>query len=190
MLKYVILSPVFWLVLLIGGTGCYFWDWNWWTLVIPSLIYSGLVAYGSYQIQWNFHLKSINRLPNTPHAVSITFDDGPIPGYTEKILDILDHHQVKATFFLIGNRVEAHPALAQKIVEQGHLIGNHSHNHTFWFDLHSFKQMRDELATCNDTAEKITGKKMRLFRPPYGVTTPIMTRVLKSNGMTSIGWTL
>ncbi len=189
-MKFVTIRTTFIVISLLWLVGFYFLNIPIWPLIIVALVYSGIVAYGSYQIQWNFYFDSINQVPNASKSIALTFDDGPCPGKTEEILTILKKHQVFATFFFIGHRVAHHPELAKKVFDEGHLIGNHSHNHTFWFDLYPDHKMSSELEECNQSIQRAIGKKPKLFRPPYGVTNPTMTRVLKKNGMVSVGWTL
>jgi len=190
MLRFTPLRNIFLVLVLAYLAGRYFGQWPLWPLGIFALVFMSIVAYGSYQIKWNFYFNSINQLPQTVNAVSLTFDDGPTPGKTDIVLDILKKHNAFATFFFIGNRVDEYPELAKRVVDEGHLIGNHSHNHTFMFDLYNERQMSDELDICNEAIEDIVGKKPKLFRPPYGVTNPTMQRVLKKNGMVSVGWSL
>jgi cellulose synthase/poly-beta-1,6-N-acetylglucosamine synthase-like glycosyltransferase/peptidoglycan/xylan/chitin deacetylase (PgdA/CDA1 family)/spore germination protein YaaH len=101
-----------------------------------------------------------------PHQVSITFDDGPDPTWTPKILDILKARGVKACFFLIGQNAEDHPGLVERIVREGHEIGNHTYNHAN-LALMSAMRMRLELNATQSVIEAITGRSTTLFRPPY-----------------------
>lgn len=190
MLKFTPIRNFFILSVIGWVAGMHFLQWPLWPLEILALMFLSIVAFGSYQIKWNFYFDSIIRLSADSQSIALTFDDGPVPGKTDLVLDILKKHQVKATFFFIGNRVDQHPELAKRAVEEGHLLGNHSHNHTFMFDLYNERQMSDELDICNEAIEDIVGKKPKLFRPPYGVTNPTMQRVLKRNGMVSVGWSL
>ncbi|BBP90889.1 hypothetical protein BsIDN1_45070 [Bacillus safensis] len=74
--------------------------------------------------------------------IAITFDDGPHPVYTNQILDVLKEHQVNASFFVIGSRIHTYPMIAERIVDEGNELGNHTMNHTY-FDLLSSKEMRE-----------------------------------------------
>lgn len=103
---------------------------------------------------------------NDPHNVTITFDDGPDPKWTPKILDILKQRGVHATFFLIGSNAEKYPWLVRRILAEGHCIGNHTYTHGN-LGVMSDKQVRLELNATQRLIETITGRSTSLFRPPY-----------------------
>jgi peptidoglycan/xylan/chitin deacetylase (PgdA/CDA1 family)/spore germination protein YaaH len=100
------------------------------------------------------------------HEVAITFDDGPDPTWTPKILDILREKGVKATFFLLGKNCEDYPRLVQRIVDEGHAIGNHTYSHRNLAVMSEW-QMELELTATERLIESITGRSTTLFRPPY-----------------------
>ena len=101
--------------------------------------------------------------------VALTFDDGPDPGTTPRILATLRRHDVKATFFVVGSQVERHPGLLRRIVEEGHTIGNHSYDHADMSYL-TPAQIRLELQRTQKTVDKALGYhyQMKIMRPPYG----------------------
>jgi peptidoglycan-N-acetylglucosamine deacetylase len=104
------------------------------------------------------------------HQVAITFDDGPDPRWTPKILDVLKAANVKATFFLVGVNAEHHPALVRRIVDEGHEIGNHTYYHPN-LALCWPEHIRLELNATQLLLETITGRATTLFRPPYAADT-------------------
>ena len=106
----------------------------------------------------------------TAHQVAITFDDGPDPGWTPKILDILKANNVKAAFFLVGVNAEHYPGLVRRIVEEGHEIGNHTYYHPN-LALCWPEHIRVELNATQLLIETITGRTTTLFRPPYAADT-------------------
>jgi len=108
----------------------------------------------------------IRRVGQVPMALSLTFDDGPDPAYTPEILDILKEKNVKATFFIIGANAEAHPALVQRILDEGHEIGNHTFTHPNLAET-TPEADRLEFNATQKLFEALTGRSMRLFRPPY-----------------------
>jgi peptidoglycan/xylan/chitin deacetylase (PgdA/CDA1 family) len=120
--------------------------------------------------------------------VLLTFDDGPDPQTTPIILDILRKHEVKAIFFVIGNKALAQPELLKQMVADGHAIGNHTQKHPPLFALMSGKNVRREIEATNQTLEQIIGKGTRLFRPPVGYTNPIIARVVTKLNIQTIGW--
>lgn len=98
-------------------------------------------------------------------VVALTFDDGPWPGSTDKVLDVLKRERVKATFFLVGRRVKAQPATARRIRREGHLIGNHTQNHQLLGTL-PWAVITEEVVTAQRQIRKTTGVEAHWFRPP------------------------
>ncbi len=100
-------------------------------------------------------------IPNDKNNIFLTFDDGPIPGVTEWVLDVLKQYNVKATFFCIGDNVANHSAVYQRTIAEGHAVGNHTFNH-----LNGWKTRSETyLANVQYCQEMVDSK---LFRPPYG----------------------
>ncbi len=99
--------------------------------------------------------------------VAITFDDGPHPVYTEKLLDGLKERDVKATFFVLGEKAKEHPEIIERMQEEGHIIGNHTYTH---IQLRSTnrEKFRDELIMTNQVISGITEQEVQYVRPPYG----------------------
>lgn len=119
----------------------------------------------------------------TPHTnnIALTFDDGPDLKYTPQVLDVLRDYQVPATFFLIGNRAERFPGVVERIMAEGHVIGNHSWSHP---DLRRVSDARlvSEIQRTEDVIEQITGRKTALIRPPYGlITAPVLEKMKEMN---------
>ncbi len=100
--------------------------------------------------------------------IALTFDDGPHPICTPQILDVLKQHNVHATFFLIGSHVRRYPELVRRIHDEGHLIGNHSHDHAWWGMFRMRRYWRDQIERCDDVIEGVTGERPSWFRPPMG----------------------
>ena len=125
--------------------------------------------------------------PERPGELALTFDDGPNPAWTPRLLDILASHDVRATFFLLGKFAEAEPELVRRIVAGGHLIGNHSWSHPN-LALTSASRVQEELARTSQTLEQIAGVTVRFIRPPFGARRPAVFRVARSLGMTSVLW--
>ncbi|WP_223706661.1 polysaccharide deacetylase family protein [Flavobacterium potami] len=153
-------------------------------------IWIGINAFGSARISSNYHVKAFCNNPlETDKKIAITFDDGPSI-YTLKVLDLLKEYNAKATFFCIGKNIEMHPEILQKVISEGHLVGNHSYSHSKFFDFYNAKKITEELRKTDELLEKFTSKKINFFRPPYGVTTPSIRRALKITGHKTIGWNI
>lgn len=160
-----------------------------WLYVLFVLIWFVITAIGSFQIRWNYHLQSLNHNYKTSEKyISITFDDGPNPEFTPKILSLLKKHGAKATFFLIGKNAEKYPEIVHQIIEEGHSMGSHSYSHSKNFGFFSTEKITSELIHANSIFEEITGKKLKMFRPPFGVTNPKIKKALLKTGHKSIGW--
>ena len=146
--------------------------------------------YASYSISSGVYVKAFCRKKTEEKEVALTFDDGPDAVYTPRILDILEEWKVKAAFFCIGRKVEENPQLAAKIVEKGHLIGNHSYSHVNSFPLFSVRKMAADLHRNEEAIRLATGQSVRFFRPPFGVTNPTLRRVLKRFNYYVTGWNI
>ena len=127
--------------------------------------------------------------PPKPNQLALTFDDGPNPVATPRLLDILARHNVRATFFLIGNFVRLEPGLVRQIAAAGHSIGNHTMSHPF-LPKYSSARIQSELADCNAALEDTLGQKIALFRPPHGGRTPAVFRSAASLGLKTVQWNL
>lgn len=125
--------------------------------------------------------------PQRPGELALTFDDGPNPAWTPRLLDILAEHDVRATFFMVGRHAQAEPTLTRRVSDAGHLIGNHSWSHPN-LARSSRLQIREELTRSSDTLAQITGKPIRFFRPPYGARRPYVLRAARDLGMTPVTW--
>lgn len=152
------------------------------------LVYLGLLVYGSSNVRSNFYLKTISSGNTGRKQIALSFDDGPLPGYTLNILETLRLHRVEAAFFCIGKRVEENEDLLKAVYKEGHIVGNHSYSHHLWFDLFSAQKMENDLRLANEAIQKAIGVQPRLFRPPYGVTNPNLQKAVQKNGFTTIGW--
>jgi peptidoglycan/xylan/chitin deacetylase (PgdA/CDA1 family) len=108
---------------------------------------------------------SIWRMPGSGKTVYLTFDDGPTPDVTEHVLSMLTEYNAKATFFCIGNCVEKHPDLFDKLIDDGHAIGNHTYSHFNGWNV-SFSKYLDDVKQCETVFHS------QLFRPPYGKLSP------------------
>lgn len=159
-------------------------------LVLGSLLILSFLVYASYSIRSRIYLRSFCRKRTVEKIVALTFDDGPNPIQTPKVLQILKEWQVTACFFCIGRKIEGNEKLLQQIVAEGHLIGNHSFTHSGLFPLYRLSRMKKDLQTCQSELERVTSQPVTLFRPPFGVTNPTIAKAVRRLGYTSIGWNI
>ena len=154
---------------------------------IPAVLFGANIIHGTFSIQRNYYLRSVNKGRAGFAEVALTFDDGPSE-HTRRILDTLDKHKLKATFFVIGKNAVKYPDILIRAYEQGHLIGNHTFTHSAYIDLFGSRKFGGEIEAANIQITRIIGRKPRLFRPPYGVTNPAIRKAVKRTKMLSIGW--
>jgi len=135
---------------------------------------------------------NLTRLPAAAVArreICLTFDDGPDPEVTPQVLDLLDRHQAKATFFCVGEKVAAHPGIVRDIERRGHGIENHSARHSAAFALYGPLRLKRELEAAQGTIARIAGRAPRYFRAPMGLRSPLLDPVLARCGLRYVSWT-
>lgn len=132
---------------------------------------------------------NLTHLPRDLPQVALTIDDGPDPGVTPAVLDLLDEHQAVATFFCIGAHVQRHPELAREIIRRGHAIGNHSQHHRHHFSLMGPGQLRREIRAAQDTIADVTGVRPAFFRAPAGLRNIFLDPVLHDLDLQLASWT-
>lgn len=157
--------------------------------IIVLVALSVYLFYASYYIGSGVYIKAQCTIPAKDKTFYLTFDDGPSE-HTAAVLDVLRQHHATAIFFLIGGNAEKEPALVKQIQSEGHLIGNHSYCHKGTFPIMSSKNIAEDIKRCNQKLSTITGTSINLFRPPFGVTNPLIAKGLKKCGIDFkvIGW--
>lgn len=161
--------------------------------VIGSVILALLLCwlfYASYSIGAGVYVKALCRVRTERKVVALTFDDGPDAIYTPVVLDLLKSYGVRATFFCIGEKAQQNEDIVRRLVEEGHLLGNHSWTHSAFFPLFSGRKMQEELQKTAQLLEGFAGRKVSLFRPPFGVTNPTIASVAKRLEYEVIGWNI
>ena len=149
-----------------------------WMLVLPGVI-RNCGWFG--RVQKSFPTRERNLL--------LTIDDGPDPRQTPQILDTLAEAQVRAVFFVIGKKVEAHPSLCRRMVEEGHSVQNHTYSHpsaTFWSA--GSRRAMQEIKRCSLAIREATGTAPHQFRAPVGMANPFVHLAAESCGLKMVGW--
>ncbi|HEX6575499.1 MAG TPA: polysaccharide deacetylase family protein [Gemmatimonadaceae bacterium] len=162
-------------------------------MIIPvaaiGLTLAGTAAHGAFHRNSRVFGSVLGSLPEADHNVALTFDDGPNPDATPRILDALGEHGVKATFFVLGAHAERWPDLVKRVVDEGHQIGNHGYFHKK-LHLKSPFYVRRDIALGKRAIERAGGDSPRFFRAPHGFRSPWVTAIAQSFGERTIGWSL
>jgi peptidoglycan/xylan/chitin deacetylase (PgdA/CDA1 family) len=190
MLKYKKIILAFCLLLMVILLIDYYYPVGIWWYIGIVIAAAGMLAYGSISIRSGFYCRVICSVDSGDKVIALTFDDGPDEQVTPQVLDLLNRFHIKAAFFCVGSRILKYPALIERMDNDGHIIGNHSFSHHLFFDLFSAKKMEEELVKTEKLVERIVHKKLHLFRPPYGVTNPMLARALRKMNYSVIGWTI
>ncbi len=119
--------------------------------------------------------------------LALTFDDGPSDPSTLRLLEVLERHQVRASFFMIGRHVARLPAVARAVAHAGHEIANHTYTHPL-LSLRTRASVRGELERCREVLGETVGVHCNLFRPPYGARRPGVLREIRARGLNPVMW--
>ena len=163
---------------------------RWWYFVLLGLGYTLIVFWGCVQLSMNFFIPIACRGNTEEKTVALTFDDGPNAAYSQQILDTLKMHNAPACFFCIGKHIKGNEAIVKRMMGDGHIIGNHSFSHDFWFDMYGRERMLADMKQTDDALTLAASVKPRLFRPPYGVMNPNLAGAIKKGNYTAVGWSI
>lgn len=183
-------ATIAWHVAMVAGWLLAPTHWPWWL----AGIFASHVVVVSIGLWPRSSLLGPNwtRLPDTPRnadAVALTIDDGPDPVVTPQVLDLLDAHSVRATFFCIGARAQQHPALMREIVARGHDVENHSQVHVHTFSVTLPRGLTREIDAAQHTLEALTGERPMFFRAPAGLRNLFLEPVLQKLDLRLAAWT-
>lgn len=160
------------------------------TIVGTLLATAAFFAYVIVSPRTQLFVPSVYELTDAGDAIAFTFDDGPDPRTTPRVLELLAAHDARATFFVVGERAQGHPELVRRIVAEGHAIGSHTYTHAHTFHFASPRRMRAEVQRGIDAVARITGSAPRLFRPPQGLRTPLLRDALAPfDHLVCVTWT-
>jgi len=149
---------------------------------------AGVVGLGAAQPRAQIFGPTVRRT-DRPEKLAITFDDGPNPAITPKLLELLAKHNAKASFFLVGKYVRAYPELTKEIARRGHTLGNHTDTHPNLV-FRGPQETSDELRRCHDAIHQATWAEPRWFRPPFGFRSPWLSEIVHRQNMRTAMWTL
>lgn len=179
-----------WAVLLLSQVAAagVWWSYGW-GVGLPVLMATHLFAlWGTLRSDSRLFGPVVTRLPTTGRVVWLTIDDGP-SGDTAAILDLLDAHGAKATFFVVGERAGRDPDAVREIARRGHGLGNHSATHPqAWFWALGPLRMRREIEETQRVLAGITGEAPRWFRAVVGMANPFVAPALAAHGLARVGW--
>ncbi|MCF7222192.1 polysaccharide deacetylase family protein [Marilutibacter chinensis] len=165
------------------------WIWAGWHWGLPALLLThAAMVWGTLKPQSRLFGPVLTRLPVDEPAAWLTIDDGPSDD-TEAILDLLDAHHARATFFLVAARAQARPALVREIVRRGHTIGNHSLDHPsarFW--MLGPRALARQIGEAQAVLAGLAGQPPRWFRAVVGMANPFVAAVLKRQGLARVAW--
>ena len=155
-----------------------------------GILVAGLALLLAFVMHPNASLwrKTLWRGAPKTNAVALTFDDGPDPASTRAVARVLAEHDVPAAFFVVGERVAAHPEIVRELDAAGHLICNHTHSHSLSLHFSLWATARRELRACGAAVAAVLGKEPALFRAPQGIKNPALGDVIGELGLTAIGW--
>lgn len=157
-------------------------------MLVIVLSITVFMVWASASIRSGVYVRAFCREKTDLKVVYLTFDDGPHPPETERVLDVLRERGARATFFLIGSKVSGNEAVLRRMLEEGHALGLHTYSHAGTFPLLSFDKMLADVNEGKRAVESVAGKKISLFRPPFGVTNPTIAKVIRTLGLQTVGW--
>jgi peptidoglycan/xylan/chitin deacetylase (PgdA/CDA1 family) len=148
----------------------------------------GLATLGVYFPWLQMYGRVVCRAPRGSSRLALTFDDGPHPETTRQVLAALGATRHRATFFLLGEKVERHPDVVREIRDAGHTLALHGYFHDRLHPLRSARRVERELVRALDAIERVSGRRPTWFRPPVGQTSPSSVRGARRAGVRLLGW--
>lgn len=170
------------------------WLWLGWPLLWPGLVallLIGIAVDSVVRAGSGWFIANLTRGPRAGDAVALTFDDGPDPEVTPAVLDELKRHGARATFFVIGKALVAHPELSRRIVAEGHVLANHTWQHSYLQNFHLHEWQITEISRAEQAIERVTGQaSARMYRPPVGLKTGDQARAIMALGLEMVTWSV
>jgi peptidoglycan-N-acetylglucosamine deacetylase len=147
-----------------------------------------VMLWAVFDVNSSFWTPTYWKGPPGSKQVALTFDDGPDPEYTARVLEILARSNVPAAFFVVGHRAEEHPELLTAIHQGGHILGNHSFSHEWSINFRWRKRLVDEIRRTNKVISRTIGVRPHFYRAPHGFKSPALGDALTETDMVAIGW--
>ncbi len=160
-----------------------------WIFIILLCSWLAYIIVGAFRMRASIFLKSINTFVQPFRKnILLTFDDGPHPEITPQVLDVLKQYKAKAVFFCIGKNMDAYPDVVKRIVAEGHIVANHSYQHSNLIGIYSTQKVKDEIIKAEQSIVNCIGSSHKLYRPPFGVTNPNIAKATRALDMKVVGW--
>ena len=156
--------------------------------ILCLLAGSGALAAAVYPAG-NLYGRTVNVLPSHRKCMALTFDDGPYPPYTGRLLDVLKEKKIHATFFLVGEQARLHPDLVRRMVDEGHTIGLHAFRHRDFLKLTEEEKEKD-LQQGKEILQSITGKEPVYWRPPHGFRDSSVMKIASAKDLQVVNWSV
>lgn len=160
-------------------------------IVLLIVLWLIITIIGSFNIRLNYFLKANHCKSGIyENDVALTFDDGPNEKFTPKVLELLNKHKAKATFFCIGKNIEKYPKLFLQIINEGHIVGNHSYDHKNNFGFLNTIDVCNEIEKTQKIVKNNLDIQMKFFRPPFGITNPNIAKAVNLLNLETMGWSI
>jgi peptidoglycan/xylan/chitin deacetylase (PgdA/CDA1 family) len=159
-----------------------------WGVAGVWVVYLTICGFGVGCIRMQYFCRAVCRGRTGTMRVALTFDDGPDPSATPRLLELLSREKVPAAFFCIGKNVDAHPQLAARIAAEGHLLENHTYRHPWWISCLFAPALANEMTRTQRAIERAAGITPRYMRSPMGLTNSEFSRALRKVGLTLVAW--
>ncbi len=160
----------------------------WWLIVLFVFIWLLYITIGAFNLSSGIFLNAVTSANTDTNTIMLTFDDGPDPVITPQVLALLKEFDAKAVFFCIGKKMQLYPELVSAIVAEGHILANHTFNHSNAVGFASTQTVIDELEQTEKLIVQHTHRSYKLFRPPFGVTNPNIAKAVQLLGYKVVGW--
>lgn len=161
------------------------------SLAVPATAFGALLADGLFRPASSMLYPTLTHGPREGHQICLSFDDGPDERITPAVLDLLAQHGARASFFVIGQHLQQHPAIARRIVAEGHELGNHSFTHSRLQNFYVAARQWQEIERCSALIQHLTGSDQEpLYRPPIGLKSPPLARAAQARQLNVVAWSL